>query len=107
MMIWHKKKFVKELVMADLDIRVRNIASEVAEAKLEEKLREEAEAKKPALIRGPLPPFASDKMRANKPVVKVYDTDAVTLNVTDIPGAANSLFDGDDHTNQYDKPNSP
>lgn len=105
MLIWHKKKFVKELVMADLDIRVRNIATEVAEAKLEEKLRGGAEAKKTSVIRGPMPPFLNDKSRGPKPVVKVYDTDEVTLEVTDIPGTANSLFD--DHRNQYDKTGSP
>jgi len=84
MMIWHKKKFIKELVMADLDVRVRNIAAEVSAAQLEESR-------------------AGFKPKPSKTKDAVYDTDEIVVQVNELPGSANSMFDNDDHKNQYDK----
>jgi hypothetical protein len=109
MMIWHKKKFVKELVMADLDVRVRNIASEVTAAKLEEKYAEEKEQHR-NFIRRAVPPYAGDKTRSVKPFANTFNTDPdeIQINITpDLPGSSDNVIDVDDHKNQYDKHGSP
>ena len=109
MMIWHKKKFVKELVMADLDVRVRNIASEVTAAKLEEKMSAEKEQQR-SYIRRAVPPYAGDKSKSVKPFANTFNTDPdeIQISITPVlPGAPEGAIDVDDHSNQYDKHGSP
>ena len=108
LMIWHKKKFVKELVMADLDVRVRDIASEVTAAKLEERQNEERE-RQSAYIRRAAPPFVGDKTRSLKPFANTFNNnDEIKINIRPaIPGSSDAMIDVDDHTNQYDKHGSP
>jgi hypothetical protein len=95
--------------MADLDVRVRNIASEVTAAKLEEKYAEEKDQQR-TQIRRAAPPYAADRSKSVKPFANTFNTDPdeIQINITPVlPGSSEGVIDVDDHRNQYDKQGSP
>ena len=92
MMLWHKKQLAKDLVLADLDVRVRNIVNEVTESRQAEY---EEQPSSPTII---------NNQRADKPIISPNE---IKINIGDLPGSVSESNSVEDHKNQYDKSASP